>query len=151
MQLLVRVVDKVSADRVKNLILTKRGDVIAVKDDGETWGLQELLNPEWQIISVANLPVAQAQALLTPELPPQGKPTAPVAKRFFRVDLDALGIAPLDAKGTPPPRTATFDKDQLVVPDGSALPIPIAAATSQKPATVDPSVIGPSGDVIGPT
>ena len=47
---LVRRVDKVSSDPVKNAQLTKRGDVIVVKEYPCEWSIKEIESPEWLIL-----------------------------------------------------------------------------------------------------
>lgn len=90
-ELLVRAVDKVHpTDPVKNLQLTKRGDVIAVQPNGWNWGTQELANPEWRIIHAPDLTQQQGDILL------KADPPAAVAgrKRIYRLDLDHVSIPP---------------------------------------------------------
>lgn len=150
MQLLVRTVDKVSPDKGKNTQLTKRGDVIVVQPDGATWGLAELLNVQWLIVSVPDMPDVQAKALLSSETPPLAKPDMPVQPRMFRLNLDALGLAVLDKNGNPPPRMATFDKDQLVVPDVVKVSAEVLAVKEIKPVSTDAVAVGDAGVSIGP-
>lgn len=101
MELLVRIVDKVSNDPDKNKQLTKAGDVIAFKPDGSSWGLMELKNPEWRIIRV-DITEAEAEALIAPELPPDLDNEYILLKRQMKIDLDALDVlssgAVLDGK-----------------------------------------------------
>lgn len=89
MQLLVRIIDKISDDPDKNLQLTKAGDVIAFKPDGSDWGLMELKNPEWRIIQT-DITEAEAEALIAPEQPPDLDKEYILRKRQMRLDLDTL-------------------------------------------------------------
>lgn len=89
MQLLVRIVDRISDDPDKNVQLTKAGDVIAFKPDGSDWGLMELTNPEWRIIQV-DITEVEAEALVAPELPPDLDGEYILRKRQMKLDLDTL-------------------------------------------------------------
>ena len=178
MQLLVRVVDRISKDPTRNLQLTKRGDVIAVKPDDADWGTEELTNPEWRIISVPDMTAAEAAALMTQELPPLGNPGQPVMKRAFRLDLDALAaqgvgidqdrtvVTPADALALiaapmPAPAPAPLlKKGQLAAPtlatptlaaifcDVATDSATIATIKLQKPASIGLAVIGVSNDAV---
>jgi hypothetical protein len=65
MELLIRIRDKNHpTDANLNRQLTKRGDVIAIQPDGWNWGVRELTNPDWRIISVPNLTRRQEEQLL---------------------------------------------------------------------------------------
>lgn len=147
MQLLVLVVDKTSPDPARNIQLEKRGDVIAVRRPDESWGLNELLGADWRIISVPDMTEDEANSFLAPELEPIGKPDAPVMKRIFKFNIDSY----VDKSTVDAPRTATYDKDQLVVPDVQAVKSDVLAVKIMKPASKDPSIIGPvDSPVIGP-
>jgi hypothetical protein len=138
MELLVRIVDKTSADPASNIQLTKRGDVIAYHEDGGEWGTAERSNPEWIILGVTGMTTAQADSLLQPETPPADNPQQPVMKRLYALDLDAMGSVPVvRATGTAP---------DYVVPVAE-----VQANVIQKPPSVDPSTIGPTRTtIIGP-
>lgn len=92
MELLVRVVDKRDfKDPVMDAKLTKAGDVIAVKEDGSDWGLEELKNPEWRIVRVPGMKESEAFSLMQPELPPTLDKEYPLLrKRALRLDLAKL-------------------------------------------------------------
>ena len=156
MDLLVRIVDKTSTDPMKDLSLTKRGDVIAYHPPGSDWGVEELVYPEWVLVSVPDMTVAQAESFLQPETPPADAPDQPVATRAYGIDLDALGIAPLGASKSDPPipvlpaRDATYDADQNVIPDTSSTASAVMAAQIAKPPTQPPNVLGPRTRTIGP-
>lgn len=89
MELLIRIVDKVSNDPDKNKQLTKAGDVITFKPDGSSWGLMELKNPEWRIIQV-DITKEEAEALVAPELPPDLDKDYILRKRQMKIDLESL-------------------------------------------------------------
>lgn len=133
MQLLVRVVDKISADKGKNIQLTKRGDVIAVKQDGESWGSRELDNPDWRIFQIP-LTDLEAQNLLQPEIPKQASPDQPMMKRLFKLDIDAM-----QAKG--------YQID--VSRRGTIAIVKADVVQIQKPDSKDPNIIGPEPKEIG--
>lgn len=90
MQLLVRVVDKINQDPVLNEQLTKKGDVIAFKEDGKEWGIMELKNPEWRIIHVPNMTLEQAIALTDNEVKDGSIEGQILRKRGMKLDLDKI-------------------------------------------------------------
>jgi hypothetical protein len=91
MQLLVRTVDKeLSGDPVVDRMRSKRGYVIAAKPDGEKWGVMELTNPEWVIISVSNMTQEQADILTSPEVAPKLDTDYVPRKRHVILDLEAI-------------------------------------------------------------
>ncbi len=97
MQLLVRVVDKTNPDNpALDAKLTKAGDVIVVKNDGETWGLQEINNPEWRIIHCRGMTEDQALTLVHPELPTR-EGSGLLRRRAVRLDVARLADV-MDAK-----------------------------------------------------
>lgn len=51
-QMLVRVVDRNSADPYKHAQLTKRGDVIVIVDDAHVWSSAELAGDQWIVVKV---------------------------------------------------------------------------------------------------
>lgn len=144
MELLVRTVNKESPDPGNNIQLTKRGDVISYHLDGGSWGIEELLNPEWIILQVVDMTVEQAESMLQPEFPPESNPGQPVLKRIYAIDLNTMGIF-LSA------RTATYDADQRVIAD-FVVPVELVAANIIiKPPSIDPNGIGPVESMtIGP-
>lgn len=137
-ELLVRIVDKTSDDKNKDIQLTKRGDVIAWHLAGEDWGTQELSNPEWRIIK-ADITEADANALLAPELPTKlGTPNEILKKRAVKLDVDSLAIS--------------SDTKQRVDDKATILSKPvIVSAVVVKDPTPQADVIGTGDDVIGPT
>lgn len=144
MQLLVRVVDKTSADPVANVQLSKRGDVIATAPDDHTWGLAEISAADYRIVKVDFTDV-EAASFLVPEHGSLGEKGTPRAKRAFYIDLDTLAAVGIRFEG---PRRATWDADQLTVPDVEVVKHLILAAKRKKSATVDPrGVRGPSNAI----
>lgn len=110
MELLVRIIDKRDLkDPVKDAQLTKAGDVIAFHEDGADWGVMELKNPEWRIVSVPGMSLLEAEALTAPELPPTLDKEYPMLrKRHMKLDLATLDeleagkvLAPKTDKGDP--------------------------------------------------
>lgn len=139
MQLLVRVVDKISKDPDKNIQLTKRGDVIVIKKDGEEWGIEELKNPDWRIISVPDMTELEARALLSPENPPLDNPNAPVAKRAFRLNLDSDATLKSICDSA---RDVSVPADKLIKTDIATDVSMIRSLKEMKPISADPKVIG---------
>ncbi len=95
MELVIRVVDKVSTDRDKNAALTKRGDVISAMADGWPWTDTEKSNPVWRILRV-NLTVTDADFIMDPEIETELVNKTVVRQRKRKIDLDA--IAATDAR-----------------------------------------------------
>jgi len=133
-ELLIRVYDKTNPDSIYlDAGCCKRGDVIAIQDDGWPWGSQELTLPIWRIIKITGVPAANLTSLLTPES--VSNPNAPVTlqrKRGYFWDIDTF----LSTH----PAVATWFTD-----DTRAQPIRAIALTGpaflalqvQKPALVD--------------
>lgn len=92
MQLLVRVVDKINPkDPVKNAQLTKAGDVIVYKPDGQEWGTEELNNPDWRIIHVPDMTEEHAISLVSSELPVDlHNPSHMLQRRAMKLDIKKL-------------------------------------------------------------
>ena len=150
MQLLVRIKDKVGSDPYHDARLTKRGDVIVAVPDDHQWGLAELSNPEWRIISCPGMTNEEAQALLQEE-PGDERTNKMLQRRAFKLDLDNFPI--VKAK-----EAMTYDENakptdiakKIEVSDKTVL----EAVKILKPALTDPAKIGPSDDsqkVIGPS
>ena len=60
-EILLRVVDKVNLDNIYlDAMCTKFGDVIAVMENGGSWGSEDKTNPDWKIISIPDMPVSEA-------------------------------------------------------------------------------------------
>jgi hypothetical protein len=93
MELLVRVVDKRSDDKVNDIMLTKRGDVIVVKPDGHDWTERERTYPEWRILRLPDMTEAEAYSFISPQKPTDAKLRFVLAPRAKRIDLDAIGVA----------------------------------------------------------
>lgn len=167
MQLLVRVVDKVNRDNPKlDAQLTKAGDVIAWKRDGEEWGIEEIKNPEWRIISVPDMTEDQAEALVQSEMSKDG--STMLRKRFVKLDvpqLDSLAagkisadqtakVAEINALQADVKNATKTDADlkayiQSAPADCTLAAADVMAAATEKPPLTDTSVIGPGDNVIG--
>jgi hypothetical protein len=68
-ELLVCWADVTSPDFYNNAVLPKKGDVIAIGDDGGVWGVQELSRPDWRIISIPLVDASAMADLTTGEIP----------------------------------------------------------------------------------
>jgi hypothetical protein len=87
-ELLIRVTDKTNPDPYLDVGCCKRGDVIAVCEDGHQWGSQELTAPYWRILKLPGIPVATAQNFLASQvdLSPTDK-SRMLLKRAISLDL----------------------------------------------------------------
>lgn len=132
-EMLVRVVDKISADPYLNAKLTKRGDVISVQPDGWVWGKEEQKNPDWRIVKLPGVSVTNASQFVAPEKDADPKnPSRVLQSRAARLDLDnlPLGIAAVMAdikRRNPTARTSLTAQD-------------LAALKISKPPLADPNV-----------
>ena len=132
-EMLVRVVDKISADPYLNAKLTKRGDVISVQPDGWVWGKEEQKNPDWRIVKLPGVSVTNASQFVAPEKDADLKnPSRVLQSRAARLDLDnlPLGIAAVMAdikRRNPTARTSLTAQD-------------LAALKISKPPLADPNV-----------
>lgn len=90
-ELLVRVFDKTNSDcPYLDAQCHKRGDVIAVNEDGHLWGKEELANPDWRIIKVPGVRRSDATGFLARELDDDpSKPSRVLQARAFSYDLSA--------------------------------------------------------------
>lgn len=132
MEALVRIVDRSNADPVKDAKVLKRGDVIAVQDDGFAWGVQELLNPDWRIFSCAITKTsAEAQAMVAREAGLFSNRM--LRKRGVMIDISLLPVAIQTACNPALPRPSGV----LVVTLAQ-----LNAARVVKAPLVDPGVIG---------
>ena len=144
MQLLVRVVSKVNnRDPVKDAQLTKAGDVIVYKPDGEEWGIEELKNPDWRIIQVPGMTEEEAIALTSPELPPNLDREYPLLqRRALKLDLavlDALAAGKILATKDPE-KIDTKQAEHVAV--ATLTKRDVMDAASLKPALKEDAVIG---------
>ncbi len=107
MEMLVRVVDSVNdKDPVQDAMCLKKGDVIAVCDDGHPWSKAELSNPNWRIIREPGVPRQEREHLLRPQMVRIEKlgMYVSVRPRAITVDPDAPALAgkldaPADREG----------------------------------------------------
>lgn len=131
-EMLVRVVDKINDDPYLDAKCTKRGDVITIQPDGWVWSRAELNNPDWRIIKVPGVSVAQAQEFLEPEADTDpANPSAVLQRRAHKIDLDALPDPKgqmVDAKRKNPLHRVNLNRDGLL------------AFKRTKPKLTDPNV-----------
>ena len=67
-EVLLRVVDKINPDHILlDALCTKVGDVIVVVENGWSWGIEEKSNPEWKIIAIPDMSVAEALTFTEPD------------------------------------------------------------------------------------
>lgn len=117
-EILVRVVDKTNPDPYLDVGCTKRGDVIAVVEDGWGWGAEELRNPEWRIVKLPNVPAAMAQNFLAGEVDTDpARPSRMLRKRAIHLDLASFPKAAqtwlADATRAEPARSVTITPAQF--------------------------------------
>lgn len=128
-ELLLRVIDKINSDDPHlDARMTKRGDVIVVCPDGHDWGKDELSAPYWRIISVAAMPMLEAQEFLAQESGDQ-RLNRMLQKRIMKFDIDNL----------PPPIKNAIDAPRtghIIV--SAAL---VATAKKVRAARPDPNVL----------
>lgn len=109
MQLLVRTVDKeLSGDPIVDRMRSKAGYVIAAKPDGEEWGVMELTNPEWVILSVPGMTQEMSDSLTSTEVSPQLDTDYVPRKRQVILDLPA--IQALEGACVRTPKTGLLSK-----------------------------------------
>ena len=117
MEVLARLVDKGPAEDC-----SKRGDVIAVQQDGWAWSDAELTNPDWVIISVNSLLDTDRDTMLTTPLRdnlPQGR----FRRRDWFIDFSVL----------PLPNRFAWPRKQAMV---NMTRLGFIVALTQKPALV---------------
>lgn len=119
-QMLVRVVDRNSADPYKHAQLTKRGDVIAVVDDGHVWRPAELAGDQWVVVHVDAEP-KDLTDFVQEESPDPKNPTNLLKRRAIGFNLDAY-------------LQSTHLHQGLTLTQAKAF-------TVQKPPTPDPNVL----------
>lgn len=75
------------------------GDVIWFHDDNHRFGLSEATHPNWRIVRVPGLTLAEAESLVAPQLPTKLGQTN-LALRGLTVDVVPLGLiaAPRDTQ-----------------------------------------------------
>lgn len=134
-ELLIRARDKVNDDPQLDAKCYKRGDVVAVVEDGWQWGRVELASPEWRILQLPNVSVEQAQAFVAEEVEDDpAQPSRMLRRRGWAFDLEALPAAVRawladDSRKTPTRRV------NLTAPQ-------ILALRKRKQRLRDPDVIG---------
>lgn len=90
MELLLQVVNYISADPNVDPNMVKRGDVIFGAPDGWPWSTLELTNPDWRIIRVSGLDDDTLGQLTSAELnaTPGERPSIPLLFRQRKLDID---------------------------------------------------------------
>jgi hypothetical protein len=89
--LLIRIRDKESSgDAETDALQFGRGDVIAVWETPGPWGKQELSNPDWRIVRLANVTAADALELIQPETDALATSERLMRKRRAGFNLDNL-------------------------------------------------------------
>ena len=92
-EMLVRTIDKVNSESVYlDVQCTKRGDVIALCEDGHEWSKAEQTAPYWTIVKAPGVKVADLTAYLTPE-PGDPQKDRMLQRRAFFFNLDAYAAA----------------------------------------------------------
>lgn len=114
----------------------KRGDVIEVLPDGWQFSPAELSNPEWRILSLPNVTVAQASHLMSGEVDADPlKPSRMLQRRGVKFDLDDVALPAavktwlLDDRRTTPIASRAFTAAQFL------------AFVKQRPRRADPAVL----------
>jgi hypothetical protein len=134
-EFLIQVVDKTNADPYLDVKNIKRGDVIALVEDGFVWGKNELDNPSWRILQAPNISVSAASTYLSPEVDvdPQ-HPSRMLQRRGFKLDLFLLPAqwAAWVADDTRAQPTKLF----------SGTGAQILALKVKKPVVADPNILG---------
>ena len=106
-ELLIRSVDKVNAESAyADASCSKRGDVIAICDDGWKWGPGELHSGEHVIVKLPGVPIEKVSAYLLPEVDKDVLTKSKTLQfRVSRFDLDAyekdVAVPLKDTKGAP--------------------------------------------------
>ena len=93
-ELYVRTIDKVNTlDVYADARCLKRGDVVAIVEDGHKWGSAELNNAHHQILKAPGIDAEKLRAYLLAE-PGNDVLNRVLQARAFKFDLDAYAIAP---------------------------------------------------------
>ncbi len=134
---LIRVVDKVNSDPYLDCKCLKRGDIIAVVEDGWPWGKEELSNPDWRIVKFTSISVSAVMAFLGPEIDTDAAhPSRMLRRRAFSFDLSSTSLPQAfrnwlaDSTRAAPTRTVLLTGAQLLALKVAKTPL------------VDPNVIG---------
>ncbi len=99
-ELLVRVKDKASdPDPTKDAMISKRGHVIAICEDGWAWSAAERDNPEWAIVRVPGVTRDRYGMMLAPAVDGASIEKKVLARRAFTLDLAKVpDLAALDGR-----------------------------------------------------
>lgn len=92
-ELLVRTVDKSNPDDIYlDVKLTKRGDVIVIREDGWPWSEAERTSPFWKIFKMPGIKASDLSAFIAEE-PGDPKFNQTLQRRAFKFDLDSYASA----------------------------------------------------------
>lgn len=154
-ELYIRVIDKINADFYLNQQCTKAGDVIVACPDDWPWGNLELSSPDYRILSIPEMSLSEARALVVPEVEiDPNNPSKTRQARQFKLDLASLGASfPLfRAHITVSERNTMILRLPNAAVINRVLPnvVDIRAAKVTKPPIPDPLVLGLSRSIIGP-
>lgn len=118
-EMIVRMADKVNRESpYLDVKCTKRGDVIAICEDGWPWSKAELTNPDWTLVKVTGVLASDLSAYLAAE-PGDPKVNQMLQRRAFYFDLDAYAASgktacsASDAQTLKQPRPAKADPNVL--------------------------------------
>lgn len=126
----------------------KRGDVIAIGPDGNPWGQGELTNPDWRIFSMPSELMADAESLISPEMPVD--PTNPSKTLQYRGHGLSLDVAHLPSDVQAYLADSKRTQPIFAVSDAHAKAgLSIAKLKAKKVPVADPHVIGNPRHVIG--
>lgn len=107
-ELLVMTSDHTNLDQVLDAKLHKRGDVIAIGEDGHPWGVKELSLPIFRVVKIAGEPADRFAFLMSPEHPPGlDREYTMLRNRVCKLDLDTLAVSELAQGVSKTPTTMT--------------------------------------------
>ena len=88
-EILIRVRAKENPDPYLDAKALKRGDVVAVVNNGWVWSTEELTNPDWRIVKLPSVSVSAGETLLAKEydIDPQF-PSKVLRRRAFYWNID---------------------------------------------------------------
>ena len=87
-EMIVMAIDKVNAESpYLDAQCYKRGDVIAIKEDGHPWSDEERNHPRWKIVKIPGVAASRLSAFIAEE-PGDRKVTPMLQRRGFKFDLD---------------------------------------------------------------
>lgn len=93
-ELLVRTVDSIDPDPIRDLKVYKRGMVVTVQDDGWPWGTAETGRPDFAIIKIPSVPISIMSVFLGSLIDPFAKvPDTTNKLRQFKINLDNPSVS----------------------------------------------------------